>query len=42
VSEFDHPETMSVLSEMARASGLNNAATIGRYGQHHLMLFSRN
>jgi len=42
VSEFDYPETMSALSDMARASGLNNAATISRYDQHHLMLFSRN
>jgi len=41
VAAYDHPEHLSSLREMAKASGLINSRLICRYGQHHAVLFSR-
>lgn len=41
VAEYDFPEDVSTLKEMAKMSGLQNTQVINRYGQHHTMLFSR-
>ncbi len=42
VAAYDHPECLSALQQIAKASGLNNNLLVSRYGQHHVILFSRN
>jgi cyclopropane fatty-acyl-phospholipid synthase-like methyltransferase len=42
VAAYDRPECLSALQEIAKASGLNNSLVVCRYGQHHVILFSRN
>ena len=41
VHDYDYPECLSTLQEMARAAGLNSTRLISRYAQHHTLLFSR-
>ncbi len=41
VTTFDYPETLPALAEMAQAAGLFNCRLLGRFRQHHVMLFSR-
>jgi cyclopropane fatty-acyl-phospholipid synthase-like methyltransferase len=42
VATYDYPEYFSTLKEMANASGLYCSRVISRYGQHYMVLFSRN
>ena len=41
VESYDFPETLSVLDEMARVTGLNKSNVISRYGPHYTVMFSR-
>lgn len=41
VHDYDYPECLSTLREMATAAGLNSTRLISRYAQHHTLLFSR-
>jgi SAM-dependent methyltransferase len=41
VQDYDYPEYLSTLQEMARAAGLNASRMISRYGQHYTLLFAR-
>ena len=41
VHDYDYPECLSTLQEMARAAGLNSTRLISRYTQHHTLLLSR-
>ncbi|MEK7768355.1 MAG: class I SAM-dependent methyltransferase, partial [Pseudomonadota bacterium] len=40
VHDYDYPECLSTLQEMATAAGLNSTRLISRYAQHHTLLFS--
>jgi SAM-dependent methyltransferase len=41
VRDYDHPETLSTLQEMARHAGFLHMQLIGRHAQHHTLLFAR-
>ena len=41
VHDWDYPEPLSSLQEMAISSGLKSYRLISRYAQHHTLLFSR-
>jgi len=41
VTAFDFPETLAQLSTLARAAGFLDARVLGRYQEHHVMLFHR-
>lgn len=41
VHDWDYPEPLSSLQEMAISSGLKSCRLISRYAQHHTLLFSR-
>ncbi len=41
VAAYDFPETLADLAQMARNASLVRTELIGRYGQHHILRFSR-
>ncbi len=41
VHDWDYPESLSTLQEMAISSGLKSCRLISRHAQHHTLLFSR-
>jgi SAM-dependent methyltransferase len=41
VRDYDYPEPLSTLQEMAREAGLPHMQLIGRHAQHHALLFAR-
>lgn len=41
VHDYDYPECLSILEEMASAAGLNASRIISRYGPHYTLLFTR-
>ena len=41
VRDYDYPEPLSTLREMARGAGLPHVQLIGRHAQHHALLFAR-
>ena len=41
VHDYDYPECLSTLQEMAAAAGLNSTRLLSHYAQHHTLLFSR-
>ncbi|MCC7373994.1 MAG: class I SAM-dependent methyltransferase [Verrucomicrobiales bacterium] len=41
VSAFDYPETLEALVRMARDAGFEEARTLARHRQHHVILFQR-
>lgn len=41
VHDYDYPECLSTLQEMAKAASLNASRVINHYGQHYTLLFSR-
>ncbi|MCO6428607.1 class I SAM-dependent methyltransferase [Nitrosomonas communis] len=40
VHDYDYPECLSILQEMAQAASLNASCIINRYGQHYTLLFT--
>lgn len=41
VHDYDYPECLSTLQEMATAAGLNSTRLVSCHAQHHTLLFSR-
>jgi SAM-dependent methyltransferase len=41
VRDYDYPEPLSTLQEMARQAGFPHMRLIGRHAQHHTLLFAR-
>lgn len=41
VASFDFPETLSRLAEMASLAGFTAPNVVGRFAQHHVIVFSR-
>ena len=41
VRDYDHPERLATLQEMARQAGLSHMRLVDRHAQHHTLLFAR-